>query len=374
MEDRMNNDRSTDEGGGTRVYATEKEIKAEVPNIMRIVEPNAYQKYWRMWPVCDDGKKRPFIVKNEHEGESTLLKMLGDSANYYRGGFLESRKADGGSKYFVYEKAAPELFLLIAKNGNPRGDNGSWKPSKEFAFNIIDRDVDYTEAKAPYNWCNTNKHTKLLRMKTTAFDSLVDTRDNDGPLDEYDVNYTKKGKGTDTVHSIRKAGAQFPTAVQGLLTAEEIAYDKYDLKYETRLASATYILKYLKETIAKVDQVMGTHFVDELMAQSAAEKAQWETDNPEESSEADGAIDTPSAPAPQSAPAQQVAAPSVPPRMRQATQSTSATEVCRGCGATIPAGSEVCPSCKSQLIAPCDACHKMFSTYDTTCPHCGHTY
>lgn len=380
--DRMRQDRSSDDdssgGSGTpRVYATEKTIHNDIPNIMRIVSPNNYEKYYRAWPVCDDGKKRPYIIENEHEGLSVLARILGDRNNYYRGGFLESKKDSMNKKYFVYEKVAPELFMWINKNNDPTGKEGSWKAKKEFMFNIIDRDVEYNDAKQPVNWCKDNKHTKLLRMGATGFDSLVDTRDNDGNLDEYDVNYTKKGKGTETTHSIRKAGAQFPTACQGALTNEELAYVTYDLKQESKLSSATYVLKYLKDKITSIDEVMGTHFIDELVAQSAIEKEQWGVDNAQpEPSDVDTVSDKVDAPT--QAPAQAVSQPVVPPRMRAASAAAGAKPLvpCGGCQAMIPSDAEVCPVCKVQLVAPCDnpECAKMFSTFATSCPHCGKTY
>ena len=385
-DDRMDQDRST--GGGdrnktTRVYATEKRIKSEVPNVFRITA-SEYKKYYRMWPVCDDGGKPcPFIIENETQGAGVIARLLGDRKNFYKGGYLESTYDKvNKKKIFKYEAANPELFNWVNKNGVPATvTNSGWREKKEYAYNIRDRDLDTNEANAQIDWCKENKHTKLIRIPQTAFDSLADVRDNDGPIVDYDVNYTKKGTGLETTHSIKRAGAVVANAVQGGLTDEEKAFESYDLEEETKLSSATYILKKLRKRITDIDAVMGSNFIAELETQSAMEKEEWGLDSVQEDTNADGvAVDTPVTPPVVSATPSVIptdnAAPIRPVR-GAAVNTVSVTMVpCASCKKLVPSDAEVCPECKTQLLAPCDnvECRKLFSTFVKECPHCHQTY
>ena len=87
------------------------------------------------------------------------------------------------------------IEVQVAYNNDKSGDNGSWRPSRRYAFGIIDREVDTEGNLVGKNWCIDNKHTKLFKMGSQGLTSLLDVRDNCGKLEDYDINYKKSGKG-----------------------------------------------------------------------------------------------------------------------------------------------------------------------------------
>jgi hypothetical protein len=142
------------------LFPIEKEIKPAVANILRIVDPEATVEYWESWMLCDDDKVRPFIVKNDFQGDSLLIKMLGDSKDYYRGGILSSKLDESKSKYYEYESVDPELLLHVAYNNDKSGESGSWKPTRKYPWNILDREPEDEGDIKGQNWCDVKKHTK----------------------------------------------------------------------------------------------------------------------------------------------------------------------------------------------------------------------
>jgi len=354
-------------GGGGK-FAQVIALKKEVPNPIRIVDtPDGVERYYVSWMLCDDEKKRPFIIENDRQGKSILAEILGERASFYKGGILESMQDPITKKAkLIWEDKDPELMLTVAYNGDESGKSGSWKSREEYIFNAIQRNPDMDDAGNMFYWCKENKHTKILKMGILGFKHLQDVRMNDGNLSDYDINYIVKGAGMNTQHNIMKAGPAIPNVVIGPLTEEEVAYTRYDLIAESSLEPASKILQYLRNRIVRIDQLMGTNFIQRLEAQ-AAEEEQVPTAQPP-------AQPTPNpAPAPESAP--QAPPARVPSRMAVAGQ-TGETVPCQFCKNMIPKDSDVCPSCKNTLMEECAnvKCKKKFSVFESVCPHCGQEY
>lgn len=366
------------------VYPNQVKIKKDVPNILRTVDYQSFGHCLTAWLLCDDGERRRFVVENEHEGKSVLSNIIGDKKNFYRGGILETIKDPVTNKKTDkwYSSKDPELMDIVKYNGDKTGRSGSWKLKEEHLFNVIDRSLEPDDNGNTVNWCAVNKKTKLLILGVKAFDALKETRDNFGNLDDYDINYKKTGDGLNTTHTIMKAGDQVKGVVIGPLTEEEKAYEKWDLKFATRLSSATYVLKHLRNIIGRIDAIMGTNFIGDLEAQSAIERAEWEAkkESSVDSSEGSTAPSTPSesagaypeitTPGPQAAPQM------TPSPIRRAAVTNKNMVKCGNeeCGKMVPEGTEVCPHCGMTLLLPCDNCGKIMSAFATECPHCGQNY
>jgi hypothetical protein len=285
------------------------------------------------------------------------MKILGERDNFYKNGILESTRDELTHKAkLIWEDKDPELLLRVAYNNDPSTDSGSWKPREEYAFNAIQRNPDRDEVGNLSFWCKENKHTKLLKMGIMAYKSLQDVRLNDGELSEYDINYLKKGVGFGTKHNILKAGANVPNVVIGPLTEEEKNYTRYTLQEEFKLSSASYILKFLRNQIFRIDTLMGTSWISQLEKQASIE-----------ASNTDVVESVPST-------IQEKPKTGVVTRMSPRSAVLPKTEVCGYCKKQIPAGSQICPECKNTLIEPCNKCGVPFSVFSDTCPACGEQY
>lgn len=438
MEDNLSRYLETEssEGSGGRDFA--QTISINPSAVVRIVAPESVVKCWRMWPLCDDGKKRPYIIANDFEGDSLLAKMLGDYLpyKYFKGGILESERDElSGQKRYIYEQQDPELFFRLCYNDDKSSNNGSWRPTRDFIFNAIDRKVENEGDYMGQFWCVVHKHTKLLRMPITGFEKLKTLIEQHGRLDEYDIFYEKTGRSRNTNHNLTKAGEKNQLAYFGFLTEEEKAYERYDLKKECALSSATYALKYLSPQIERISSILGIDYISQFEVQSKQEKELWgvsDEENAQELSQLDpnvthtqyipGRIPQSSIPesVPQVAQAAQVTQvpvspapqPVVQPPVQPFVQSSVQAQVdstplpqntematpqqlpvrgrvpivsaeptvpvitCPYCQAKVPDNIEVCSNCNNRLMEPCQKCQTMFSILATKCPNekCGAVY
>lgn len=355
-------------GGSSSEFVQVINLKRDAPNPIRLVDtPNGVERYYISWIMCDDGTRRPFIIENDWEGKGILAEILGDRQNFYRGGILESIQDPVTKKgKLIWEDKDPELLMLIAYNNDTSGRGGSWKPKEEYIFNAIQRNPDIDDSGRITYWCKENKHTKVLKMGISAFKHLQDVRLNDGNPSEYDINYLVKGSGMSTQHNIMKAGANVPNVVIGPLTSEEESYQRYGLRQLSALTSSTKILQYLRDTIQRIDNLLGTSYIQRLEEKAAKE----------------GFSGTVSVPSSHSASTTTTVTTPTPPRVpvRGGTGSAQAAQVekvpCGFCGVMIPKNSEICPACKNTLMEPCvnPQCGKKFSVFDSVCPHCGQEY
>jgi hypothetical protein len=348
--------------------------------------------------MCDDDTIKGFIVENGTEGRGILGKILGDPENFYKGGYLESKRGQFG-KVNIHQAKDPELFKRVTEYWNPSyNGTGTARPSKEYVYNVLHRNPEPDDKGRMFVWCDENKHTKLMRFKQKAFKSLKVVRDNCGEFTNYDIVFTKQGTGNETFFTAMKADIGTQHNRVGELSAAEKEYEQYDLDFITRLASAGYVLKNLRRTIERIDAVVGTNYVAELEKQAAVEEEEYNKRKEQGGSYGDPvpAATGPSMsnsvsgtqaaapvadrvpltasgeptppPAPQGSPA--------PPRVRQAVTSPTAQTMveCGHCHQLIPDGLTVCPKCQGVLMSECDTCHKPFSVFAKVCPHCGQVY
>lgn len=358
-------------------YAKEVKITPGSSNVLRFLDgQDSFQKYYISWILCDDEKIRPFIVENEFEGRSILSRMFGDRNSYYRGGYLESLKGQFG-KVSTYQAKDPELFKQMTEYWNPSYNGpGTSRPKMEVLFNVIYRNPE-TIDNDTIVWCEKNKHTKIIRLGQKALAALQGVVDNDGDVNGFDINYTKQGSGTSTVHLMQKAGVNVAHVVAGALKDEEKVFTRYDYLEIIKLSSAFYCLKHIPIKLKRMDAVMGTNFLAEFEKQAATEQDLWN------SKKEVASTNLPNSPTPtpqQSipvAPAELFNDANVPLNTtatgRRVAVSTE-EENCIFCEQPIPRGSEVCPKCNQKLLEPCSVCNNLISVKAEICPFCQAKY
>lgn len=367
--DRMADEASNINDGFEKEYPEEVKTPSGTSNVIRVLEgSNSFRKYWISWTMCDDDSIKPFITENETDGRGIWGKILGDPEHFYRGGYLESKKGQFG-KVNVHQAKDPELFKRINEYWNPSyNGTGSCRPRKEYVFNVLHRNPDNKDGKT-FNWCSENKHTKLIKMGARAFKAIKVVRDNCGEFDAYDVVFSKQGTGSDTFYSIMKGdiGTQYNKI--GQLDDEEKNYERYDLDYISRLASANYILSNLRNTIDRIDSVMGTAYLAELERQKAIEDEIFQ-----QKKEVGTAYVEQSKIIGESTPTQTPQSQTVTTPNSRVPVTSAVMIECGHCHEQIPEGSVTCPKCQGVLLSDCDICHKPFSVFASSCPHCGQIY
>lgn len=372
--------RINDDSGGDKEYPAEIKTPSGTSNVIRLLDGSqSFRKYSISWFMCDDDQIRPFIVENETQGKGVLARMLGDPDNFFKGGYLESRKGQFGKAY-VHQQKDPELFKRITEYWNP-GYNGTGtaRPKKEYVFNAIHRNPETVDGRT-FNWCAENKHTKLIRLGQRAMKSLKMVRDNSGEFTVYDIVFSKQGSGADTIFGFMKGDIGTQYNVVGPLTELEMQYERYDLDYITSLASAGYVLKNLRNSIERISAVMGIGWLAELEKQQAIEQAAYEAaKNGQVDQQVPPIVTAP--PVNQPAPGPAAPTPTAMPVRQPITRtpiSVTASQVnlveCGHCHTKIPEGVVTCPNCSGVLLSDCDICHKPFSVFATKCPHCGTDY
>lgn len=410
-------------------YPTEVTVRAGESAVIRILDgSNSFTFDLVSWFYCDDDKIRPFIVENETEGKGLLARMLGDPADFCKGGYLQSTKGQFG-KVFTYQAENPELFKRVNEYYNASlGGTATARPRKEYVYNVLHRNPELIDTQSIV-WCTAKKHTKLLKIGQKAFALLKQVRSNDGEFWDYDINYTKTKNGKDTVTSFQKAGNAVPYLVVGPVSPEEREYEKYDLGYVTKLSSARYISQYLRNTIINIGNVMGIDWVGELDRQFEIEQAAYNAaQNSGDTtvyasagvpSSVDTTIQTPApapqqpvqsrvpiqpavqqapivqqpmqpqvqAPVQQAVPVQQPVAPvgvqsqPVAPQPAQVVQqpvppvqNQVESIMCPGCNTAVGINSDNCPLCGTALKEPCAICNYMMVVGSTVCPNCNTQY
>lgn len=343
--------------GGTSTIAFAEEVKLDGgDNLLRIVDPDNDISYWESWILCDDGIKRSFIVHNSVQGASILGKIIGDVKFFNKGGILETKKGESGGKEWKWSSVEdPEIIDLVRCNGDMNNPmETGWKPKQKFAFNVIDRKD---------SWCKDNKKTKVLKIGSGLGSKLVLIEENNGPVDQYDININRSGQGmTNTKYDPTVPGAfvkdKFPNIVFGPISEEEQSYVKWDLKVVAGNKSATSVLTYLREHIVRIGRVMGQDFIPALEAQSEAEKEVWNA-NKEAGTTSETFND------------------SAVPFNETSTRAPQASTVlieCPKCKTMNPDNAEKCSNCSTVLLLSCDSCHQMMSAFAEECPVCHAKY
>jgi hypothetical protein len=333
-------------------------------NLLRIVDPDNDISYWESWILCDDGVKRSFIVHNSVQGASILGKIIGDVKFFNKGGILETKKGETGQKEWKWNSIEdPEIIELVRCNGDKSNPmETGWKPKQKFAFNVIDRKD---------NWCKENKKTKILKIGSGLGGKFVLIEENNGPVDQYDINIVRSGQGmTGTKYEPNVPGAfakdKFPNIVFGPISEEEQSYAKWDLKAIAGNKSATSVLTYLRNLITRVGKVMGIDFIAMLEAQSEAEKEVWNANKEAGTSSESASSETFNDSA---VPFNDAVSPST-----RAPQASTVLIECPKCKTMNPDNAEKCSNCQVVLLLACDSCHQMMSAFAEECPNCKARY
>lgn len=198
-------------------------------------------------------------------------------------------------KIYDYEKSHPECFRRVIYNDTENNPfEKGWFPQTRVVMNVIDRhDPEFHK--------NT-KHTKILSSKAnesknkpgtffydwgvplacynTIWDNVVEYS---GDWADYDIGVMKLNDtpfynafhGVDDSKKLKDA-AKF--VVDGPMTPEEEAYEKYDLDEMFRITSYTKIKAKLGNFIRKVDIDFNTHFADELEKLVSEEQSRWKAE------------------------------------------------------------------------------------------------
>jgi len=413
---------NTIDEGATQEYAVEIKTKSGSSNTFRILDGSeSYRKYFISWILCDDDSIKPFIVENDSEGKGVLARIFGDQNNYYRGGYLESKKGQFG-KVSIHQAKDPELFKRVTEYWNPAYDGtGTARPKREYIYNALHRDPELIDNQMLI-WCDVNRHTKVMRLGAKAFKSLAVVYENDGEFWDYDIIFTKKGTGSETTTTMLKAGKNTIHHKVGPLTEAEKKYERYDLDDIVRLPTAYYVLKNLRNTIERIDAVMGTSFILELDEQAKIEQEEYEkrqaVANQNNHTNVPNTVVPPAgnpfndsaipfsqnqAPIPNQIPNQAPIPNQAIQSQHQASQRVSVQETtinipnqqnqispdqqpmnrvpantamttCGYCNSEIPAGLVNCPKCNGILMTECDVCHNNFSAFANICPYCNTQY
>jgi hypothetical protein len=211
-----------------------------------------------------------------------------------------------GKKVFVHQQKYPDLWQAVTKTGFTPNDPVGYKmasglKSTNFViFNCIDRQD---------NWCVENKHTKILcrqvnidakgnvwaspGIKSFGFlTRLTDLLNKYKNYELYDIAIKRTGQ-KDPPLELRNASifkekgmltellnddGTIPDEnliVVGPLTAEEKAYERYDLNKLYQPTSCTKILNRISSVFKLTDASLGTKFYEELVSLSEKEKEEW---------------------------------------------------------------------------------------------------
>ena len=198
-------------------------------------------------------------------------------------------------KIYDFDKIHPECFKRVVYNDREGNQyEKGWLPQTRLVMNVIDRhDPEFHK--------NT-KHTKILSSKAneskskpgtffydwgvpmacynTIWDEVVEYS---GDWADYDVAVKKLDDtpyymayhGVNDAHKIKDVAN---LVVNGPITPEEEAYEKYNLDEMFGVTSYTKIKAKLGQFIKKVDADFGTNFTAELEALAEKEQERWKNE------------------------------------------------------------------------------------------------
>lgn len=247
----------------------------------------------RMARIIDDNGKRMKLVLPLNNSNHLFWRIINRINEFEWKEDPEDNKKK--MRVFTNEKLHPDIFNIVNYSNLPESDNRrkfgweghGWLGKEVFIMNVIDRGMK--------KWHEENKHTVLLAKNL----AIVKASDGSGKVlefpeegipsfgfttllaincikhyglwENYDVAITRTGL-TSPAYNVINASEhikEVDTALQPLvitapLTAEEEAYEKYDLDLIYGTTSYTRFYNGVKLTIAQIDKALGTNFFDEL--------------------------------------------------------------------------------------------------------------
>jgi len=220
---------------------------------------------------------------------------------------------EGGSakKVFPVKENYPAIFNQVMKNGVPSNSKRfiyerGWEGRHVLVMNIIDREM--------YDWHREHKHTALLSRSIGMTKKGVEIAEEGvpsygflggistlfryyGSWEKYDIGIERTGlkelpyRITNASKHIEEIPAEMRPFVSTspALTEEELSWQQYDLAKLFKHTSNTRLLNRLQGTIAKIDAVLGTSFLQELRDAAEAEKKLWAETGKQEEPDTDDA-------------------------------------------------------------------------------------
>lgn len=240
--------------------------------------------------VGDDGKKFRVVRPSFTQDPNYILNKIISR--------VKQVKYVNNEKTYPVKDNYPEIYDIIDKNGIKKTDqkykyDKGWVGSEVIIMNVIDR--------AQMDWHREHKHTMLL-AKSVNTDNNGNTFVEEGisafaakpdflklikyygPWEKFDMAITKTGdmshaynieNATKTPERVEGPNAQY-ISMENHLTDEEKSWERYDLSKLFRVTSNTKIYNRLKGTIARIDAVLNTNFLEELEAEVEKEKVMFE--------------------------------------------------------------------------------------------------
>jgi hypothetical protein len=264
---------------------------------------------------ADDGKRMQIKlpVKTGEEASEHIVHRMYDRVCEVA--WIAQPGSDKKKKVFVNEAKYPALFDAVTKTGFVQGKDGlsysyasGLKGQQVVVYNVIDRSD---------KWCAENKHTKLLskEVNTDTNDAgevveyaktgipsygfitpLADVISAFGNYEKYDIAIRRTGvkenpylfenasklKDKDFLDKlVNDSGSEIDASLihVGLLTEEEMAYERYDLPHLFQPTSYQKLEKRIGSVFKLVDATLSTHYFEELQSLAKAEKAKWDEIN-----------------------------------------------------------------------------------------------
>ena len=283
-------------------------LTKEQPKVIRLIGNS---------PLMRQVKSDPLIVKRsmciDDDGHYCTIILSDDRDNLINKLFRTitgKYKYDKETKTKTYDNANKPSFQRFMTNGKSKDQISAYErgmqPDTYYLFNCLDKSDD---------WCEKNKHTKLLcwdstskevdgekrtyytyGVKPSLYNAIFDVQCTklNRMFDQFDVVVKRlKEKLGDSYLTILNGDEK--TAIEGMgldpskvsmeyLTDSEEAYERYDLEdlpFISRPTSYSYFGKVFSKLIKQTDIDFGTNFQSEFAEAIEKEKAEWAKKNAE---------------------------------------------------------------------------------------------
>lgn len=294
-------------------------LTKEQPKVIRLIGNS---------PLMRQVKSDPLIVKRsmciDDDGHYCTIILSDDRDNLINKLFrtiIGKYKYDKETKTKTYENANKPSFQRFMTNGKSKDQISAYErgmqPDTYYLFNCLDKSDD---------WCEKNKHTKLLcwdstskevdgekrtyytyGVKPSLYNAIFDVQCTklNRMFDQFDVVVKRlKEKLGDSYLTILNGDEK--TAIEGMgldpskvsmeyLTDSEEAYERYDLEdlaFISRPTSYSYFGKVFAKLIKQTDIDFGTNFQSEFAEAIEKEKAEFAKRNAEKANSESKSEDT----------------------------------------------------------------------------------
>lgn len=283
-------------------------LKKDTPKIIRLVGNSPLMRELPSDPIIvkravvktDDDKWTTIILSDDREHPVNKLWRT----------IIGKYKFDKENNVRIYDNKGKPSFERFIRNGkNPKDCDAKERgmtPDTFYLFNCIDK----TD-----NWCEENKHTKLLcwdsstkevdgetreypiyGIKPSLYNNIFDEQCTalNRMYDQFDVVVKRLSKKLgDSWIQVFSPEEKSKISLLGLdpnkvsmeyLTDEEDSWEKYvleDVPFVSRPTSATYVKKVLDKLIKQADIDFGTNLQGEFAEWIEKEKAEWAKKNAE---------------------------------------------------------------------------------------------